>query len=112
MAIRNQTKQTLLSHDGTELQSFYQKSLGLLGSKHPTAVIFTTRFGIHTFGMTYPIDVLILDEYHSVVALKHSLRPNKIFFWNPRYQTVLELPAGTVKKTKTNIGDQLLLADQ
>jgi hypothetical protein len=72
-------------------------------------MLLKTHFGIHTFGMKYPIDILILDQQNCVVARKENLKPNTIFLWNPRYETVLELPAGTIKKTKTEIDDNILL---
>lgn len=70
---------------------------GLLGSQ-PQATLFYTRFGIHTFGMNYPIDVVILDNKAIVQKIKENLQPNRFFFWNPLYKTVLELPEDTVKK--------------
>jgi len=70
-------------------------------------MLFRTRFGIHTIGMKYAIDVLILDKKNKVVAIKKNLEPNKIFLWNPAFNTVLELPAGTINKTKTEIKDLL-----
>jgi uncharacterized membrane protein (UPF0127 family) len=81
------------------------KIRGLIGKNTPTPVFFTTRFGIHTFGLKFPIDVLILDNCNRVVRQKHSLYPNKLFFWPPVYNRVLELPAGTISRQKIKIGD-------
>lgn len=55
------------------------------------------------------IDILILDSNYKVAKIKKSLTPNKIFFWNPKYNLVIELPEGMIKKSKTIIGDQLEL---
>lgn len=76
---------------------------GLIGSK-PEAILFKTRFGIHTIGVGYPIDVVILDKNHIVRKIKEHLEPNHFFFWNPQFDTVVELPSGTVqsKKIKQN----------
>lgn len=68
--------------------------------------MFRTRFGVHTFFMKSLIDVIVLDNNFKVVKIGTVL-PNCLFFWNPKYPWVLELPEGCVKKTKTEIGDYL-----
>lgn len=80
------------------LETLKEKTVGLIGREKIASVIFETRFGIHTFFLRVPIDVLILDSQKRVIVLKESLFPNRIFLWNPRYKIVLELPEGTIKK--------------
>lgn len=80
------------------LKSLKERTVGLIGKEEITSVIFETRFGIHTFGLKAPIDVLILDNQNRVVKIKESLSPSRIFLWNPKYKIVLELPSGTIKK--------------
>ena len=70
-------------------------------------MIFHTRFGLHTLFMKYPIDVIILDKQKKVAKLKKKLVPNKFFVWKPVYPLVIELPAGSITKSKTEIGDLL-----
>ncbi len=60
--------------------TFWQAIRGLIGAKKPHALYMKTRFGIHTFGVLFPIDVVILDAQHRVVKLQKSLKPNRIFF--------------------------------
>jgi len=83
-----------------EVTSLWEKSQGLLGSKKPHPLLLRTRFGIHTFGMKFPIDVIILDKENRVVALRKNVKPNRLYFWNPMYNTVLELPLGTIEEKK------------
>jgi len=92
-----------------DIKSFLKKSLGLIGKEKPQAIFFRTRYGIHTFGMRFPIDVIILDEKNKVVKLKEHLQPNKFFFWNLRYNNVVELPDGIIKKEQIFYGDVILL---
>jgi uncharacterized membrane protein (UPF0127 family) len=80
--------------------SFFAKTKGLIGEKKPQAIYFETRWGIHTFGLQFPIDVLIMNEQNKVVKLKENLKPNRIFLWNPRYKSVLELPAAMIKQKR------------
>src|SRR4029079_6280811 len=58
---------------------------------------FETRWGIHTFFVKEPIDVLILDEEKTVQVIKKGLKPWRLCFWNPKYGKVVELPKGTIK---------------
>ena len=76
---------------------------GLIGSK-PQPILFKTRFGIHTIGVRYPIDIVILDNKNVVQKIKEGLRPNNFFFWNPSFDKVIELPNGTVKKMRLQTG--------
>lgn len=76
-----------------ELSSFWEKSKGLIGDTTGIPVFFRTRWGIHTFGVSQTIAVAILDDSNKIVKIK-ELRPNRIFFWNPKYNQVLEIPQG------------------
>lgn len=107
MKVINQTRNTVLSENLIVPNTLLEQTLGLLKHKTPTAMLLKTRFGIHTLDMKYPIDVLILDKQHCVVYLKENLKPNRIFLWNPKYETVLELPEGTIHKTKTDLKDMV-----
>src|SRR5438105_2733250 len=89
-----------------KLTSFIKKTVGLIGKEETTSVLLETRYGIHTFGVLFPIDVLILNKDHRVTKKKQNLRPNSFFFWNPIYNTVLELPINTIKNNSIQIGDR------
>ncbi len=89
------------------LETLKEKTIGLIGRESIAPIIFETRFGIHTFGLKLPIDVLILDNQKKVAVLKESLSPNRIFLWSPRYKIVLELPTGTIKKHNIKKGTQI-----
>ena len=91
------------------LESLIEKSVGLIGKEKAYPVMLETRFGIHTFGLKFSIDVLILDSQKRVVVFKETFSPNRIFLWNPRYKIVLELPVGTIKKYKIKKGTQIQL---
>ncbi len=107
MKVMNKTKQTVLVPHIQEKTSFFAKNRGLIGSTVSQAIMFSTHFGIHTFGVLYSIDVVILNKKNEVVALHQELKPKRIFLWNPLYSQVLELPAGTIQKSHTTKGDTL-----
>lgn len=88
-------------------ETIQQKILGLIGKKNIFPLLIKTRFGIHTFGLKFPIDVLILNSNNRVVLLRENLNPNRIFFWNPFYNRVIELPQGTIQKQKIRVFDEI-----
>ena len=80
-----------------------------IGKKHAHPVTFKTRFGIHTFGLKFPIDVLILNSKNRVVVLKKEMKPNRMFVWPLKYETVVELPGGEIERRKINTGNHIVL---
>lgn len=90
-------------------KTLWDKARGLLGYEAAFPLLFQTRFGIHTFGMKYPIDVVVLDNLFVVQKMQENLKPNRLFFWNPQYQYILELPEGSINKLKIKKGVLLTL---
>jgi uncharacterized membrane protein (UPF0127 family) len=62
---------------------------------------------IHTFGMHFPIDVAFLSPAGRVLAVCHGLRPNRLSRIVLRAEGVLELSAGRLRATYTEVGDQV-----
>ena len=106
MIIRNVTRKTIISSDLKEAKSFLDQFFGLLRQSNPRSLLFSTRFGIHTFGLRELIDVMVLDGGMKVIKMA-TVKPNSLFFWNPKYNKVLELPKGTIKKSKTKKWDTI-----
>ena len=61
------------------------------------------------FGMRFAIDVAFLDEAGRVLAVHHELRPNRISRPVLRADGVLELAAGRLRETDTQVGDVIEL---
>lgn len=106
MRVVNQSKNTSLSDNLKGANSFSDRIFGLLKKSNPRCLMFKTRLGVHTFFIKNPIDVIVLDVDFKVVK-RGMVKPNNLFFWNPKHSLVLELPRGTIKKTKTEIGNHL-----
>ena len=66
---------------------------------------------IHMFGMRFPIDVAFLDEDGRVLHIHHSLKPNRLSRPVWRADGALELAAGTLRATKTEVGDVIEFED-
>ncbi len=109
MKIRNVNKQTEVAADFKLAESFLDRNLGLLRKSNPRSLVFKTRFGIHTFGLKNLIDVIVLNHRFQVIKTKKYLAPNRLFFWNPRYAIIIELPPGMIENSKTEVGDTLLI---
>lgn len=62
---------------------------------------------VHMYGMTYSLDVALLDADGEVVALYRELVPGARTRWHGAARRALELPAGTLAETGTTIGDRL-----
>lgn len=112
MKIINQTKQSVITTNAIYLDSFVDKSIGLLNPKFPRSLWFKTRFGIHTFGLKKPIDVLILNLHSEVVLIQKNLSPWWIYLYPPVYNQVIELPQNTIKNTNVKIGDKIKLVNE
>ena len=61
---------------------------------------------IHTFGMKVRLDIVFLDKLLRVKKISHDLGPRRMSVCL-RAHSVLELPAGAVARSGTQIGDQL-----
>jgi len=105
MKIVNQTSKKILSETAIMPSNPFLRAKGMLGYKNGICVILNTRFGIHTIGMKYPIDLLVLNNKKRVVFLKIGLKPNRVFLYNPIYKKVIELPKDSINRTKTKIND-------
>ncbi len=66
---------------------------------------------IHTFFMRYPIDVLFLDAEGTVVHGK-TYRPWRMSGWYARAKGALELHAGVIAETGTQVGDVVSLKEK
>ena len=63
--------------------------------------------GIHTIGMKFPIDVLFLTKNNEIVGLISGMLPYRISAIHFRSYSVIELPNGTIRKSRTELGDKL-----
>ena len=61
---------------------------------------------VHTFFMKFAIDVLYLDKAKRVRKLKHAVAPWRLSACLSAH-SVLELPAGTLARTQTAVGDEI-----
>ncbi|MCL5410535.1 MAG: DUF192 domain-containing protein [Patescibacteria group bacterium] len=99
----------MISLEVREAKNLKEKIIGLMMEIKAKPLLIKTRFGIHTFFLKFPIDILILDKGYKVRCVKEDLYPYRFFFWNPKYNMVVELPDGTIKENKIKTGQQVKL---
>ena len=110
MPVINLTKNTWLATKIRKADNFVTRLVGLL--KRSTlgpeeALWLMPSKGIHTIGMKFPIDVIFLDKNNIVFGIASGMVPYRISGIQLRGYSVLELPNGTIKKSQTEVGDQL-----
>src|SRR5258708_21693383 len=59
--------------------------------------------------MLFTFDLVLIDKNFKVVGLKELLRPFRVTRPIFRAESVLELPAHAIIKSRTEIGDQLVI---
>lgn len=100
MILKIRKTRKIICRDLKSAESLKDRLFGLLLKSNPRNLLFKTRFGIHTFFLKKPIDILILDKEFKIVRVKQSLKPNRFFFWDFKYDFVIELEQGTITKFK------------
>ena len=112
MLIKNLAKKTLMISNAEICGSALSKFIGLMFSvKQNKALIFRFNderiISLHMFFVFYPIDVLFLDKNKIVVDKKEKFRPFSFYSSKKKAMYAIELPSGTIKKSKTEIGDKI-----
>jgi uncharacterized protein len=64
---------------------------------------------IHTIGVMFSFDLVLIDKNFKVVGLRELVHPFTITRPNFRAESALQLPAHAIFCSRTQIGDQLLI---
>jgi hypothetical protein len=59
--------------------------------------------------MLFSFDLVLIDKDFKVVGMRELLRPFRITMPNSKAESVIELPAHSIFRSRTQIGDQLLI---
>ena len=107
---KNTTRGTLVGQCIRVAESGFQRIIGLLGERELSSgdgLLILPSQGVHTWGMQFPIDVVVLDANWKVIATRQQMRPFRFtrVFW--KAAAVLELPIGTLDSTSTCVGDAI-----
>ena len=108
--VYNKTKETFLAFRVKVADGVLSRLVGLLGKrtlKPDTGAWIVPSNSIHTIGMLFTIDAVFIDKNFKVVGVREMLHPFSITRPNFRAESVIELPAHTIFKSRTEVGDQL-----
>ena len=89
--------------------NFLERMRGLLGRPQLRAdegLLIVPCSSIHTFWMSYPIDVLFLDGHLNIIKVVESMRPWRMAASRASSQ-VLELASGSINNLQLDTGQQL-----
>jgi uncharacterized membrane protein (UPF0127 family) len=112
---------SVLSNDGTgsviarsvqRAKSAWQRTVGLIGRAKLDAdegLWLEPCSAVHTIGMRIPVDIVLLNAAHRVVAIAPNVCPMCPVITHPGTAVVIELASGAVKRSAIAVGHQLRL---
>lgn len=110
--VYNKTKETFLAFHVTVADSIVGRLVGLLGRKSlkpDSGVWIVPANSIHTVGMLFSFDLVMIDKNFRVVNVKEMVRPFRIVLPKLRAESVIELPHHTIYRSRTEVGDELII---
>jgi uncharacterized membrane protein (UPF0127 family) len=108
--VDNRTQGSTLVDRGKVANNVWTRFKGLIGVRHlpeGDGLAIVPCSGVHCMFMSIPIDVLYVDKEDRVVALDPNMKPWAVGRPYRGTAYVIELPAGTIARTGTQVGDQL-----
>jgi uncharacterized membrane protein (UPF0127 family) len=110
--IKDGTNGSVVCTEGVLANTFRTRLFGLLGRKglkQGSGLLIKPSSGVHTFGMSFPIDIVSLDQNHRVLGVFENTGPWTIRGLSLKTRSVLELPAGRIQECGIAPGDELIL---
>ncbi|NLL04747.1 MAG: DUF192 domain-containing protein [Clostridiaceae bacterium] len=115
MVARNISKNTILAVNLSIADNFLKRFIGLMFTKElpqGDGLHIIPCNSIHMCFMSFPLDVIFLNENMEIVSIIEGIRPWKVSKIVSKANSVLELPAGTIAKTSSTVGDKIILSNQ
>ena len=112
MSVHNTTRNTVLATMAEVADRGATRRKGLLGRtglQDGGGLWIVPCESIHTIGMQFAIDLVYLDRKHRVKKVRGSVPAWRLSACLTAH-SILELPAGTIQRTQTRAGDQILLS--
>ena len=110
MIVRNRARDTSLGEAIEVAATAAQKVRGLLGREcleDGQGLLFKQCGSLHTFFMSFPIDIIYTDKHFKVIKAARAVRPFKLVRAPLRAYFALELPPGAIAASDTHVGDHL-----
>lgn len=113
LRVINRTRGTVLAGSVQLAGTSAERTRGLLGRDGlaPDEGLWIIPCeSVHTFGMRFAIDLIYLDRKYRIRKIRHSIKPWRLSVCLIAH-SVLELPAGSVCLTGSQVGDTLELIE-
>ena len=110
MKLLNKTRNTLLAEEVQIADSFFSRLTGLLNRQKlapSEALLIPHCQCIHMFFMRFSIDVLFVDKDNRIVGIVRRIHPFEISPVFLKSSFVVELMAGAIAVSGTEIGDEI-----
>lgn len=108
--VTNMTRGTVLGGDVQLADELWNRARGFLFRPEPgpgEGMLLSPCQGVHMFGMRFALDIVFIDEEGRVVGLYPNLRAWRWTSIHPMAMHALELPVGTIDRSRTRLGDAL-----
>jgi hypothetical protein len=109
--VRNHTRDTILADAADLADTSAKRRTGLLKHErlNPGEGLWIVPCeSVHTFFMKFPIDLVYLDKQRKVRKIRHRVPAWRLSVCLSAH-SILELPAGTLDRTGTQVGDELVV---
>src|SRR2546423_7901483 len=106
----NATRNATLVDSGRLATNLWTRGRGLLGTRslaQGDGLLIMPCNSIHSFFMQYPFDAVFLDKRGVAVHLIRAMKPQRVSRIVFSGHSVLELPAGVIEQTQTQLGDEI-----
>ena len=112
MPIKNMTTNKVIAISSRLADSMLSRSLGLMFSKPKQAALVLKfekeeNISLHMAFVFYAIDVIFVNRRKEIVDIKENFKPFETYVSKRKAKYAIELPAGTVKYTKTKKGNKI-----
>lgn len=110
MHIINRTRGSALAREAVIAGTWIARLKGLLGKEGlivGEGLVLSPCNAIHTCFMRFAIDAVFINEYGRVLKVYEALGPFRFPARVKEAFRVVELPAGTLKQSGTEVGDVL-----
>lgn len=93
--------------------TFFSRLKGLMFRSKPLieeGLLITPCNSIHMCFMSFPIDAVFLNKQGEIINMVEGIKPWRFIKPVRSASSVLELPAGSIRELKLNLGDSLALS--
>ena len=108
------TRGIVIAHAVVRADTSWKRTAGLLGVRAlapEQGLWLEPCSSVHTVGMLVPIDIVLLDSEHRVLAIAPDVRPMRPFVSHRKTSIVVELPHGFSARAGIGVGNELRFFD-